>query len=186
MDTIWWSSTVTNRIHPCPPAGCPDPYQYVFVIGDPSSVIVDGGAVFWLDDYSGWVQGCAFNAMCPTENETTLVEGLKSPRALVADDGAVYWADVAARTISSAPRALEPTTAQLLADGLVEPWSLAVDATDVYFTDRKAGVVGKVAKAGGPVTNIASGQAAPWGIAVGTEYVYWTNAGDGTVSRSPK
>jgi hypothetical protein len=64
--------------------------------------------------------------------------------------------------------------------------AIDVDATHVYFTQPKAGIVGRVPRAGGDVETIARGQSQPAGIVVDDTWVFWTNAGDGTVLRAAK
>jgi hypothetical protein len=59
----------------------------------------------------------------------------------------------------------------------------ALDATSIYFAEpgpwnsmSPVGVIMKVAKAGGPVTTLASGRDNPGAVAVDATHVYWTEA----------
>jgi hypothetical protein len=122
------------------------------------------------------LSGAAFTALGVTG---AMLQGIAS------DGTSLYWLDGAdgGALLSVPETAANLTTANVktLAQGYASPLDIAVDAANVYFTS--AGSVLRVAKAGGPVTTIASGQGLARGVAVDGTYVYWANGTGGTLAR---
>lgn len=106
---------------------------------------------------------------------------------LAQDDANLYWGtSVPAQqgvTVKNylARGAKTGGTKQKLADvGAVT--AITVDADWLYFADA-TGLIGRVAKLGGPVETLATGQNDPRALVVAAGFLYWANHAGGSIHR---
>lgn len=107
--------------------------------------------------------------------------GAPAPSGVAVDATHVYWGTGPNNVLyrqplaAAAPCAMGTNCPEL---GPIHATNLALDGTTLYFTQLGLGSVGKIAKAGGAVTAIATNQGSPQAIALDATHVYWsTSAG---------
>jgi hypothetical protein len=121
-----------------------------------------------------------------------VVKDVHAPADVQVDATDAYWID--GDKVMKAPKAVGAATQVAQAPGPIG--DIVLDHASVYFTvpgTKGDGSVGRVAKAGGTPTILASNQPTPTGIVVDDRSVYWTCAGtdaaqhhDGSVSKVDK
>jgi hypothetical protein len=136
------------------------------------AIALDGTEIYWMSDSSLWHSPKASGP------DITVLSGQVGASAIVTDDSTVYWGLQNGKVMSAAK--VEVPTPILLASG-TDVRGLTQSKTDLYFADFGAGMVGRVAKAGGAVEAIATGQGGPRGIVVDAGKLYWTNNTSGQV-----
>ena len=72
--------------------------------------------------------------------------------------------------------AIAEETVEQIANGLDQPTALAVDSSHVYFAQH-GGSIGRIPKAGGALTSVATGQAGPTSLDASTDRLCWVATG---------
>ena len=158
------------------PIGSPAPVTLATNLNGPFRVAVDmSGWVYWTN----YGDGTVMKVTNTGTSQTTLATGLTHPRGIATDGQYVYYCDPFKNLWKLAVGGGTPTS---LSTDCTE---VTIDATYVYFTSQLYGLVRKVAKTGGAVTNLASANTA-YPITNDTNFVYWTNYGDSTVRKVHK
>jgi sugar lactone lactonase YvrE len=144
----------------------------------PFGLAVDGVNAYWTDTAHGVLSVCDYTVNCVPQ----MFADAPGADTRVADDAtSVYW------TTSSDVRKLDkasPGNMPVVLGSITSTGGIALDKDAVYVTDTLDGKVLRFCKAGGQVTEIATGQLDPRGIAVDASGVYWVNGVDGSVRRA--
>jgi hypothetical protein len=153
--------------------------------GSQTKVVTASGSAFGLaltstsmvwtnSDKAGSVEAAALDG----GGQTTIVPNRNTP-SLVATDGVdVYWGEQSGSVMKSA---IDGTNVVTLAGNLSSVFGVAIDQTDVYFSDQTAGLIGKVAKNGGSLANLATGQEDARCVAVDKGDAFWAAYANGAV-----
>ena len=137
------------------------------------------------DEYVYWIDNDTIRRVPKAGGEPGVVAvDADSPQWLAVDANDVYWTTNESTVVKVSKQGGPSTTLVPPTDSL-NFRRIAVDTTDVYCIDYGKGKspfmdggLWKVAKSGGPMTNVVSGLAAPWAVAVDHEAVYWSNTGN--------
>ena len=140
------------------------------VANGPTSMVVDGSNVYWVNQNDGSV------AKVPIAGgtATTLAAGSGNAWQIAIDATNVYWSDSGSLKVSKVPLGGGSTT--VLASGEINPVGIAVDGSNVYWTNYFGGTVRKAPIGGGSPTTLVSGQSNPTGMVVDATSVYWVNS----------
>jgi hypothetical protein len=154
----------------CAATGCPNNGTEVYLLADArksiSSILVDKQYAYYVEFGSATIA----KASRATGAPVTLFSAELGALYLAQDDTDLYWGtSVPAQSgitvknyLARGPKA-GGTKVKLADVGAVN--SITVDADWVYFADT-TGLVGRVAKSGGPVETLASGQKDPRGLTI--------------------
>ncbi|MEZ4370608.1 MAG: hypothetical protein R3B07_07275 [Polyangiaceae bacterium] len=115
----------------------------------------------------------------------------KDPLGIAADGTDVYWVNGEGGTIERAPRGTTASATSVVT-GLINPTDLVLVADEIVFVEETAsGRVGKVAKTGGSVTDVAAGLT-PTALTGDSAGLFWTtaasifNATDSRTAKNPQ
>jgi hypothetical protein len=171
----------------CPATGCPNNGTEVYLLADArksiSSIVVDKQFAYYVELGSALIA----KTSRASGNPQTLFSAELGALYLAQDETHLYWGtSVPAQSgitvknyLARGPKA--GGSKQKLADtGVVT--SVTVDGDWVYFADA-SGLIGRVAKSGGPVETLATAQKDPRGLVVAAGFVYWANHTGGSVHR---
>lgn len=155
----------------------------------PTGIAQHGSQVFWANEGSGTLVGCAVDA-CVGAEPTVLASGLTNPRAVAVDDQSLYWVEAGADgtelTVRRCPLAgcggAPPDvllTTSAVGNGLaIDGQHLYVGAWDALLRCPLAGCAGSEAE------TVASGGGIT-GVAVDAAYVYFVRAEERGLYRCP-
>ncbi|MEZ4225224.1 MAG: hypothetical protein R3B13_30010 [Polyangiaceae bacterium] len=150
----------------------------------PVGIDVDAAYLYWADCGAGEIRRLPLAG----GGAETVAKGDPCLAKVKVDATSVYWAEVNTATILKAP--LAGGTTQVLVPQSSSLGQIALDEANLYFGDTR-GVIQRVAKPGGPPTNVAAGPAdsAVLEIAVDATHVYWVAkpvTGAKVLMRAPK
>lgn len=140
----------------------------------PTSLAVDGTAVYWVDRCDGTIKQAPKAGGAPT----TLVSNEPEAARLSVDDAWLYWqrGPNSAPGIGAIVRAPKSGgSASELVSGITAPFNLTIDDTNVYWTALKDGALMAVPKDATGGAHVVATSACPSGLQAesASGFVYW-------------